>query len=69
MSLALNLPQDVHAVIISQSTRHLVVVHRQVVLLDAPKFRQTRWVDDLEDSCVTALPCDIIAVALLVIVQ
>jgi hypothetical protein len=69
MSLALDLPQDVHAVVVTKGTRHLVVVHRQMILLDSPEFRKSCWIDDLENSSVAALPRDVIAVALLMIVQ
>lgn len=67
--LALNFSQYVYAVVVPQSTRHLIVVHRQVVLLNAPELGEASWVDNFEDTGVAALPCDIVAVALLVVVQ
>lgn len=38
VSLALHFPQDVDAVVIAEGPRHLVVVHGQVILLDAPQL-------------------------------
>ena len=36
MPLSLDFPENVDAVVVSQCPGHLVVVHRQVVLLNAP---------------------------------
>jgi cellobiose-specific phosphotransferase system component IIC len=40
-----------------------------VVLLNAPKLRQARWINDLKDASIAALPRNVIAVALLMIVE
>lgn len=69
MPLALHLAQNVDAIVVAQCARHLVVVHRQMVLLDAPQLRQAGGVDDLEDARVAALPRNEVGVALLAIVQ
>lgn len=69
MSLALHLSQDIHAVVVAQSARHLVVVHGQMVLLDAPELGQAGGIDDLEDTRVAAFPGYQIAVLLVAIVQ
>ena len=37
MALPLDLAQDVDPVVVAQGPGHLVVVHRQVVLLDPPQ--------------------------------
>lgn len=50
MSLALDLAQNVHPVVVSEGPRHLVVIHRQVILLDAPQFGQTWRVDNFEHT-------------------
>lgn len=69
MSLALHLAQNVHSIIVSQGPWHLVVVHGQMVLLDAPKFGQPWWVDNFEHSGVAILPRDVVRVALHGIVE
>ena len=50
MPLSLDLAQDVDPVVVAQRPRHLVVVHGQVVLLDAPEARQPRGINYLEHS-------------------
>ena len=69
MPLALDLPQDVDSVVVSERARHLVVVHRQVVLLNAPKLGQAGRVHDLEHPGLLVLPGDVAGVALARIVQ
>lgn len=69
VSLALNFSQDVHSVVISQCTRHFVVIHRQMVLLNAPELCEASWVHDFKDAGVAALPGNIVAISLLVVVQ
>lgn len=40
-----------------------------MVLLDAPELGEACWVNDFEDTGVAALPGNVVAVALLVVVQ
>lgn len=69
MSFSLDLPQDVHSVVIPQGTRHLVVVHGQMILLDAPQLSQTRGVHNLEHPSLAVLPRYVTRVPLGGIVQ
>ena len=69
VSLPLDFPEDVDSVVIPQGTRHLVIVHREVVLLDPPELGQAGRVHDLEDSGVLVLPGDVVGVTLLRIVE
>ena len=69
MSLSLDFAKNVYSVIISQRSRHLVVVHRQVVLLNAPQLGQPGRVDDLEHTRLLVLPRDVACVALALIVE
>lgn len=39
MPFALDFSKYVNAVIVTQSSAHLVVIHRQMILLDAPESR------------------------------
>lgn len=50
VSLPLDLPEYVDPVVVAQGPRHLVVVHRQVVLLDTPETGQTSRINDLEHT-------------------
>lgn len=69
VAFSLHLPQDIDPIIVPQRPRHLVVVHRQVVLLDAPQFREPGRVDDLKNARLPVLPRDIIRVPLRRVVQ
>uniref|UniRef100_A0A182QT81 Uncharacterized protein n=1 Tax=Anopheles farauti TaxID=69004 RepID=A0A182QT81_9DIPT len=69
VTFTLYLTQDVDAVVVAQGTRHLVVVHREVVLLLAPQLRQPGGIDDLKHARIAALPRDVAAVPLARIVQ
>lgn len=57
MSLALHLPKNVDSVIVTQCPGHLVVVHRQMIFLYAPKFGQTWRIDNLEHTHLLIFPC------------
>ena len=69
VAFALDLAEDVDAVVVAQGARHLVVVHRRVVLLDAPETGQTGRIGDLEDARFAVLPGDVVRVALAGIVE
>lgn len=69
MPFALHLAQNIDAIIITQGTRHFVIVHRQMILLDAPQLGQAGGIDNLKDAGVSALPGDEIAVLLVAIVK
>ena len=69
MPLPLHLPQDVHSVVVAQRPGHLIIVHTQVVLLNAPQSSQAGRIDDFEDACVLILPLDIRSVPLAWVVQ
>ena len=69
MALALHLPQYIDAIIVAESAAHLVVVHRQMVLLDAPESGEARGIDDLEYAGLSALPRYVVGVALRRVVQ
>lgn len=56
MAFSLNLTQNIDAIIVAKSTRHFIIVHGQVILLDAPQFRQTSGVNDFEDTGFTTFP-------------
>ena len=68
MSLALDFSQNVDSVIISERARHLIVVHRQVIFLNAPEFGQPRGVDDFKHTRVFVFPSDIRSISLLGVV-
>ena len=61
--LSLDLSEYVDPVVVPQRPRHLVVVHGEVVLLDAPQLGQPRRVDDLEHPGLLFLPRDVGGVA------
>ena len=69
MPLSLHLPQYIDPIVVSEGPRHLVVVHGEVVLLDAPQLGQTRGVHYLEDPGVLVLPLDVSGVPLVGVVQ
>lgn len=69
MSFSLDLSQDVHSVVIPQGTRHLVIVHRQVILLNTPQLCKTRRIHNLENATFSVLPRYITRVPLSRIVQ
>jgi len=69
VALSLDLAQNIHAVVVAQSSRHLVVVHGKVVFLDTPQFGQTGRVDNLEDAGVTALPGNVAGVPLCGVIE
>ena len=69
MPLSLDLPQNVDSVIISESSAHLVIIHAQMILLNAPEPGQAGRVDDLEDAGLLVLPLDIRGVPLTWVVQ
>lgn len=69
VTLSLDLSEYVDAVVVAQSTAHLVVVHRQMILLDAPEPRQARGVDDFEDTRFPALPRYVVCVPLRRVVE
>ena len=69
MPLSLDLPQNVDSVVISESATHLVVVHAQMVLLNAPESGQAGRVDNLEHPGLLVLPLDVGGVALARVIQ
>lgn len=69
VSLSLDFPQDVHSVVVPQSSGHLVVVHREVVLLDSPQFGQSWGINDLENASISVLPRNISGVSLSGVIQ
>ena len=69
MPFALNFSQDINTVIISESAGHFVIVHTEVVLLDAPKTSEPGWVDDFKDSGLSVSPRDKPGVLLLLVVE
>jgi hypothetical protein len=62
--LSLDFAKDIDSVVISESARHLVVVHGEVVFLNAPEFGQSGRVNDLEHTRLLVLPGDVAGVAL-----
>ena len=69
MTLSLDLPQNVDSVVISQCSGHFVVVHGQVVLLNAPQFGQAGRIDNLKHPRVLVLPGNVGLISLLSIIQ
>lgn len=69
MSFALDFSKYIHTVIVTQGSAHLVVIHRQMILLNAPQPRQPRWIDDLEHAGFPTLPRDVVRVPLIGIIQ
>ena len=59
VALSLHLPQDVDSVVVPQSSAHLVVVHAQMILLNAPESGQAGRVDNLEHPGLLVLPLDV----------
>jgi len=66
---SLDLPKDVDSIVIAKSSAHLIIVHRQMVLLDSPKTCQSRWVDYLKDARLYVLPRYKTAVSLTWVIQ
>ena len=69
MTFTLNFSQNVDSIIISESSTHLVVVHAQMVLLNAPEPGKSGRVDDLEHAGLLVLPLDVGGVPLAGVVQ
>lgn len=69
MTLSLNFAQYVDAIVVTQRARHLVIVHAEMVLLNAPQARQSRRVHDLEHAGVAVFPSNVAGVPLLRIIQ
>ena len=69
VSLSLDLPQDVDSVVVAECPAHLVIVHAQMIFLNAPEPRQTGRIDNFEDSRLLVLPLDVGGVSLPGIVQ
>ena len=69
MALSLHFTQDIDAVIVAQSSRHLVVIHGRVVLLNAPKTGQPGGVGNFENARFSVLPGDVVRIALRRIVE
>jgi len=69
MSFSLHFAQNVDSVVISKSSGHLVVIHRKMVLLNAPKFSQSGGINDLEDARLLVLPRDVAGVPLTTVVE
>lgn len=69
MAFALYFSKYVHAVIVTQSSAHFVVIHREMILLDAPEPREARRIDDLEHTGLPILPRDVMSVPLRGFVQ
>lgn len=69
MSFSLNFSEDVHPVVVAQGAGHLVVVHGEVILLDAPELGQTSGIHYLEHAGVVALPRDVVGVTLAGVVK
>jgi len=66
---ALNFSQDINTIIIPQSPGHFVIVHTEVVLLDAPQTGEPSWVDDFEDAGLSVAPRDKPGVLLVLVVE
>jgi len=69
MPFSLNFAKDIDPVVITESSRHLIIVHGKVIFLDAPQFCQSCWVYDLKHSSVMVLPCYIVGVTLGRVIQ
>lgn len=64
MAFSLDLAQNVDAIIVAKSSRHFVIVHGQVIFLDAPQFGQTSGINDFENTGFPTFPGYEIAVTL-----
>lgn len=64
MPFPLNLPKYIDSVVISEGSRHFVVVHGQMILLYAPEFGQTRRIHYFKHSRLVIFPGDEIRVPL-----
>ena len=69
MTFTLNFSENIDSIIISQSSAHLVIVHAQMVLLNAPESGQTSRINNLEHACLLVLPLDVGSVSLSGVVQ
>jgi len=69
VAFSLDLAEDVDAVVVAQGPGHLVVVHRRMILLDAPEPGQSRRIRDLEHARFAVLPGDVVRVALTGVVE
>ena len=69
MTFTLNFSENIDSIIISQSSAHLVIVHAQMVLLNAPEPGQTSRINNLEHACLIVLPLDVGSVPLSGVVQ
>lgn len=66
---ALNLPEYIDTVVVPKCSAHLVVIHRQMVLLYAPESGETGRIDDLEYTGLPALPRNVVSISLRGVVQ
>jgi hypothetical protein len=69
MALSLDLAQDVYAVVVAKGSGHFVVVHGEMVLLDAPKLGQAGGVHNFEDASIAALPGNVAGIPLCRVVE
>lgn len=69
MSLPLDFTKNVDSIVVPESSRHFVVIHGQVVLLNSPKTGETRRVNNLENTRLHVLPSYKTTVALGRIIQ
>lgn len=69
MSLALDLSENVDSIIVTERSAHFVVIHREMVLLNAPESGETRRIHNFEDTGFSALPCNIVRVSLRRVVE
>lgn len=69
MTFTLDFSQNVDAIVVTKSAAHLVVIHGQVIFLNAPESGETGWIDDLEDTGFPAFPRDIVCVSLRRVVE
>lgn len=69
MTFSLDFAQNIDAVIIAQSARHLVIIHGRVILLNAPKTGQSGRVGNLKNTRFSIFPRDIVRIALRWIIE
>ena len=56
MALSLHLAKNIYTIVIAKGSRHFVVIHGEVVLLNTPQSCQSWRVNYLEDASLNILP-------------
>ena len=69
MSFSLDFSKNIHSVVVSQGSTHLVIVHAKMVFLNAPQSSQTSWINNFKHPSLLIFPLDVGCVSLTRVVE